>query len=89
MLRFRHTCARHQRAFIEAARRGGCDDPVIMDEVRRKALVWLSTKFPRMVLDHFNEANCLGCKLEENGVDLRDLERIIIDLSAEAAPNRG
>ena len=60
--------------FIEAARRGGCRDP--------KTLAWFSVRFPRMVLDHFNEDSCLGCKLEISGVGLDEIERVVIDLAA-------
>ena len=68
--------------FIEAARRGGCRDSHEVDAVRRKTLAWFSVKFPRMVLDHFNEDNCLGCKLETSGVGLDELERVVVDLAA-------
>jgi hypothetical protein len=77
MLRFRYTCPRHQQVFIEAAKRGGCHDLAKMDEVRRKTLAWLSFRFPRMVLDHFNEESCLGCKLEASGMVDDDLRRAI------------
>ncbi|MGO8917988.1 MAG: hypothetical protein ACLQJR_18960 [Stellaceae bacterium] len=84
MLTFRYTCPRHQQVFIEAAKRGGCYDLQTMDEIRRKTLAWLSNKFPRAVLDHFNEESCLGCKLEANGVDSSDVERVISELAKEA-----
>jgi hypothetical protein len=87
MLHFRHTCSRHQQAFIEAAKRGGCCDPGEMEVVRRKTLAWLSAKFPRMVLDHYNEEGCLGCKLEANHVDLKVIERVIIELAKGHAPS--
>jgi hypothetical protein len=87
MLHFRRTCSRHQQAFIDAAQRGGCDDPAKMEVVKRKMLAWLSTKFPRMVLDHYNHSVCLACKLEENGVDMKVIERVIIDLSKGLAPD--
>jgi hypothetical protein len=87
MLHFRHTCSRHQQAFIEAAKRGGCDDPAKMEVVRRKMLAWLSAKFPRMVLDHFNEESCLGCKLESNHVDLKEIERVFSELAKGHAPS--
>ncbi len=54
MLTFHHACSHHLRMFIEAAKRGGCYDPEKMDEVRRKTLSWLSARFPRTALDHFN-----------------------------------
>jgi hypothetical protein len=82
MVKFRYTCSRHQQMFIEAARRGGCRDSRQLDAVRRKTLAWFSVKFPRMVLDHFNEDSCLGCKLETSGVGLDELERVVLDLAA-------
>ncbi|HZB90519.1 MAG TPA: hypothetical protein VE397_03695 [Stellaceae bacterium] len=85
MLHFRYTCRRHQRDFVEIARRGGCHDPAEIDEIRRKTLAWLSTRFPRMVLDHFNEESCLGCKLDANGVELKEVERAILEFSRRLA----
>jgi hypothetical protein len=85
MLHFHYTCALHQRMFIDAVKRGGCHDPAKMDEVRRKTLAWLSIRFPRMVLDHFNESSCLGCKLEWSGVGLEELGRVITGLAMGAA----
>jgi hypothetical protein len=85
MLHFRYTCARHQRMFIDAVKRGGCHHPEKMDEVRRKTLAWLSIRFPRMVLDHFNESSCLGCKLERNGVGLEEVGRVITRLAVSVA----
>ena len=86
MLHFRHTCPRHQQAFIEAAKCGGCYDPAMMEVVRRRTLAWLSAKFPRMVLDHYNQSVCLACKLEENGVDMKVIERAIVELATGRAP---
>lgn len=85
MLIFRYACPHHRRIFIDAAKRGGCYDPEQIDEVRRKALAWLSTQFPRAVLDHFNEETCLGCKLEANYLDVSELEHIIVELSRTVA----
>jgi hypothetical protein len=85
MLIFRYVCPHHRRIFIDAAKRGGCYDAESMDEVRRKALAWLSTKFPRAVLDHFNEETCLGCKLEANCLDVGELEDIVVELSKAVA----
>jgi hypothetical protein len=87
MLHFRRTCSRHQQAFIEAAKRGGCYDPAKMDVVKRRTLAWLSIKFPRMVLDHYNEKSCLGCKLEAYRVDLKVIEQVIIELAKGHAPS--
>jgi hypothetical protein len=81
MLRFRLTCAPHRQAFIEAACRGGCCDPEKMDEIRRRMLAWLSARFPRLVLDHFNEESCIACKLAANGFDLREIERVITEMA--------
>jgi hypothetical protein len=85
MLQFRYTCPPHQRMFIDAVKRGGCHDPEKIDEVRRKTLAWLSIRFPRMVLDHFNEESCLGCKLERSGVGLEELGHVITRLAASVA----
>jgi hypothetical protein len=67
--------------FIAAAKRQGWHDRAELDDARRKALAWLSTNFPRMVLDHFNEEICLGCKLEANGVNLNEIEYVISEFS--------
>jgi hypothetical protein len=80
MLSFGRTCARHQRMFVEAAERAGCDF-TRLNEVKQKTLAWLSRHFPRAVLDHYNEGCCLGCKLEGNGTDLGEIERIITELA--------
>ncbi len=64
MLRFRFTCKRHQRAFIDAVQSAGCFDPAQMDEVRRRMLAWFSRHYPSMVLDHFRDQTCLGCEFE-------------------------
>jgi hypothetical protein len=85
MLQFRHTCARHQRVFIEAAKRGGCSDLEKMNEVKRKTLAWLSLRFPRIVLDHYNENSCLGCKLEAGGLGTAEAEDIITEISKSFA----
>ena len=83
MLKFQFTCPRHQRVFIEAAKRGGCLDLEKLDAIRRKTLAWLSTTYPRAVLDHFNEGACMGCKLEADGIGTADAEVIITKLAAE------
>jgi hypothetical protein len=88
MLSFRYTCARHQRVFIEAAKRGGCYDLTKMDEVRRRTLAWLSVRFPRMVLDHFNEDSCLGCKLDACGMGTAEVESVITELSKSFATDQ-
>ena len=81
MREFRPTCLRHEKQFVAAVRRGGCDDPAKVDALRQKTLAWLAARFPRMVLDHFNEKSCLGCALEANGVDAAEIERVITDLA--------
>lgn len=88
MLRFRYTCLRHQEAFVAAAHRGGCRELEKMDDIRRKTLAWLSARFPRLVLEHFNEESCMACKLEANGFDLGELERAITAFAREMVPER-
>lgn len=58
-----------------------------MDEVGRQTLAWLSARFGRLVLDHFNERRCLGCKLEANGVDVAQVERAVTQISIGLAPD--
>jgi hypothetical protein len=89
MLKFHYTCPRHQRAFIEAAKRGGCHDLEKMDEIGRKTLAWLSVRFPRMVLDHFNEDLCLGCMLEASSKGTTEVEDVITELSKSFAEDEG
>ncbi|HWI28570.1 MAG TPA: hypothetical protein VN668_16470 [Stellaceae bacterium] len=86
MLRFRYTCLRHQEAFVAAAHRAGCRELEKMDEIRRKTLAWLSARFPRLVLEHFNEESCIACKLEANGFDTHEVERVVSDFAREMAP---
>jgi hypothetical protein len=59
-----------------------------MDEIRQKTLACLSTTFPRAVLDHFNEESCLGCKLEANGIDMAEVERLVTKLAQELGAQR-
>ncbi len=75
MLQFRYTCERHQQMFIDAVKRAGCSDPAEMDDIRRRLLAWLSARYPRMVLDHFQEGTCLGCELEARFGDGSELGR--------------
>jgi hypothetical protein len=77
MLQFRYTCERHQQMFIDAVTRAGCSDPAEMDDIRRRLLAWLSARYPRMVLEHFQEGTCLGCELEARFGDARELERAL------------
>lgn len=81
MLNFRFTCEKHKQVFIAAAKRGGCHDPARMDEIRRKTLAWLSQRYPRAVLDHFNEESCIACKLEANGIDIGEVEQVVTELA--------
>ena len=89
VVKFSYTCPRHQQMFIEAARRGGCRDPDELDAARRRTLAWFSVKFPRMVLDHFNEDSCRVCKLETNGVGLDEIEHVVIELAPHQRPTFG
>jgi len=85
MVEFSLTCPRHQEMFTAAARRGGCCDPAKLDELRRKTLAWVSTRYPLMVLDHFNEATCLGCKLEVSNVAVAEILDAIVELAKALA----
>ncbi|HWG79255.1 MAG TPA: hypothetical protein VN681_05740 [Stellaceae bacterium] len=76
MAQFRYTCARHRQMFIETVTRAGCTDPAEMDDLRRRLLAWLSARYPRMVLEHFEEATCLGCELEARFGDNGEIERL-------------
>jgi hypothetical protein len=77
---FQYTCVRHRELFFDLVSRGGGCDPARLDDVRRKMLAWLSARFPRMVLDHFNERSCLGCKLEASALDTTEVERAMAEL---------
>lgn len=77
MVQFRYTCARHQQKFVDVVTRAGCTDPAKMDQLRRRILAWLSARYPRMVLEHFQEATCLGCELEARFGDNSELERVL------------
>ena len=81
MEKFRFTCARHELRFRDLVARAGCTDPAKREELGRKTLAWISTRYPRHVLDHFNEGTCLGCKLEAAHVDLAEIERRITELA--------
>lgn len=77
MLTFRFTCPRHQRTFVETVRKAGCSDPASMDEIRRLLLAWISARYPRIVLDHFEEGSCLGCEFEAHFGDTSELRGAI------------
>jgi hypothetical protein len=81
MEKFRFTCARHKQSFRDLAARAGCTDPEKLDELGRKTLAWISTHYPRHVLDHFNQGTCLGCALEAAHVDLAEIECRITELA--------
>lgn len=80
MLTFRYTCQRHQQIFVEAVRSAGCFDPAQMDEVRRRLLAWFSERYPRLVLDHFEQGTCLGCEMEARFGSLNEVIRAIEEL---------
>ncbi len=80
VLTFRYTCARHQQRFIEAVQGAGCCDPAMMEWVRRHLLAWFSQRYPRLVLDHFHDATCLGCEIEARFGHLREIGWAIRDL---------
>ncbi len=83
MLRFRFTCQRHQRAFIEAVQSAGCFDPAQMDEVRRRMLAWFSRHYPSLVLDHFRDQTCLGCEFEARFQNAREALEAVKILTKE------
>ena len=85
MVEFRYACAHHQQLVIEAAKRGGCRHDDQIEEVRRKTLAFLSSRYPRLTLDHFNEGSCLGCKLRASGIDCREIGRAIVALAEAVA----
>jgi hypothetical protein len=91
MLQFRYTCARHRRMFIEAVTRDGCTDPGEMDDIRRRLLAWLSARYPTMVLEHFEQATCLGCELETRFGASGEIDRVLAALEelVRARPDRG
>jgi hypothetical protein len=41
-----------------------------------------------MVLDHFNEDCCLGCKVEACGMSTAEVERVITELSKSFATDQ-
>jgi hypothetical protein len=85
MLRFRYTCARHQRDFVAATQRAGCFNLSHIDQIRRRVLAWMSARFPRLVFEHFSEESCLGCKLEASGIPLTEVQSVIMELAEEFA----
>ncbi len=80
VLKFRYTCARHQQKFVEAMECAGCSDPAKMEQVQRQLLAWFSQRYPRLVLDHFHDATCLGCEIEARFGHLREIGWAIRDL---------
>ena len=85
MVRFRFVCAQHRARFIEFVQQEGCHDPAAMEQVRRLLLAWLSERYPRLVLDHYNHESCLGCGLDAYCVDLSDMYAAIRQFARDAA----
>ena len=48
----------------------------MMAALRRRLRAWLSARYPRMVLAHFDEATCLGRELEARFGDNGEIERL-------------
>ncbi len=85
MPRFRYVCAQHRARFIDVVREEGCHDPAAMEQVRRLLLAWLSERYPRLVLDRFNDESCIGCGLDAYCVDLSDMYAAIRRFARAAA----
>lgn len=85
MPKFHFTCDRHQRQFLELAAGAGCTDPERLEELRAKILAWLSARYPRHVLDHFNEESCLPCKLHDAHVDTAEIARAVVEFARRIA----
>ena len=85
MLNFRYTCLRHQELFTALLRSEGCCDLTKMDEVRRRALSWLSEKYPVIVFEHFARESCIGCDLEASQLGLGDTIAALRALAGKVA----
>jgi hypothetical protein len=85
VLRFRYVCAQHRERFIEVVRQEGCHDAAAMEQVRRLLLAWLSERYPRLVLDHYNAESCIGCGLAASCIDLSDMYAAIRSFARAAA----
>ena len=85
VLGFRYVCAPHRERFIEVVRQEGCHDPAAMEQVRRQLLAWLSERYPRLVLDHYNDESCIGCGLAASCIDLSDMYAAIRSFARAAA----
>jgi hypothetical protein len=85
MLGFRYVCQRHQQLFADTVAREGCCDPEKMEKARRRLLAWLSEKFPRLVLDQFNNEACLGCAIEKARLDTRPIYDAVRQIVREIA----
>ena len=70
---FRYVCQAHHERFIEVVEGEGCRDPEAMEQVRRLLLAWLSERYPRLVLDSYNNESCVGCALNAACIDLTDM----------------
>jgi hypothetical protein len=77
MLGFRYACQRHQQLFADTVTREGCCDPAEMEKARRRLLAWLSEKYPRLVLDQFNNEACMGCAIERARLDTRPIHEAV------------
>ncbi len=80
-MKFRFTCLSHQQLFFETVRTAGCYDPVAMEEVRRRALGWLSQCYPRLVMDHFHSGTCLACEFEARFGSVREVQAAVEELA--------
>jgi hypothetical protein len=85
MLGFRYVCERHQQLFADTVVREGCSDPERMEKARRRLLAWLSEKYPRLVLDQFNNEACLGCAIERARLDTRPIHDAVRQIVREIA----
>ena len=82
-MKFRFTCPSHQQLFFETVRAAGCCDPVAMDEVRRRALAWLSRCYPRLVMDHVRGGTCFACEFEACFGSVREVQAAVEELVKE------
>ncbi len=80
MVRFQYTCLRHQQWFIDVVTRAGCSDSAKMEDVRRQLRAWFSRRYPRLMLDHFRLASCLGCDIEALFGNLNEIDQAIREL---------
>jgi hypothetical protein len=81
MLGFRFACERHQTIFAAFVRAAGCNDTVLMEKVRLRLLRWLTEKYPALVLEQYNQGNCLGCALESAHLDIDEVQRRTLQIT--------